>query len=184
MAKIDVSVATDLAPQPAWKLASDLGRFGEWLTIFGGWRSEVPTTIEEGTCVSSCIKVKGFRNVIHWRVTRYDEPKLIEMNGQPCPESYYKGQQFAFIKGVPKLLGSPHTFGKHGQSGAELSNLLPHTAEIVDDIAIIMREDWAAFESVQRGINSEVFAHGVVLPREEQLLCHFQRMYADALSVG
>jgi len=81
MAKIDVSVATDLAPQPAWKLASDLGRFGEWLTIFGGWRSEVPTTIEEGTCVSSCIRVKGFRNVIHWRVTRYDEPKLIEMNG-------------------------------------------------------------------------------------------------------
>ena len=81
MAKIDVSVATDLAPQPAWKLAWDLGRFGEWLTIFGGWRSEVPTTIEEGTCVSSCIKVKGFRNVIHWRVTRYDEPKLIEMNG-------------------------------------------------------------------------------------------------------
>ena len=81
MAKIDVSVATDLAPQPAWKLASDLGRFGEWLTIFGGWRSEVPSTIEAGTCVSSCIKVKGFRNVIHWRVTRYDEPKLIEMNG-------------------------------------------------------------------------------------------------------
>ena len=81
MATIDVSVATDLAPQPAWKLASDLRRFDEWLTIFGGWRSEVPTTIEEGTCVSSCIKVKGFRNVIHWRVTRYDEPKLIEMNG-------------------------------------------------------------------------------------------------------
>jgi len=81
MAKIDVSVATDLAPQPAWKLASDLGRFGEWLTIFGGWRSEVPTTIEEGTCVSSCIKVTGFRNVIHWRVTRDDEPKLIEMTG-------------------------------------------------------------------------------------------------------
>ena len=34
-----------------------------------------------GTCVSSCIKVKGFRNVIHWRVTRYDEPKVIEMSG-------------------------------------------------------------------------------------------------------
>jgi carbon monoxide dehydrogenase subunit G len=31
--------------------------------------------------VSSCIKVKGFRNVIHWRVTRYDEPELIEMSG-------------------------------------------------------------------------------------------------------
>ncbi|OBK73602.1 SRPBCC family protein [Mycobacterium sp. 1274761.0] len=81
MATIDVAVDTDLAPQQAWKLASDLHRFNEWLTIFGGWRSEVPSTIAVGTCVSSCIKVKGFRNVIHWRVTRYDEPKLIEMSG-------------------------------------------------------------------------------------------------------
>lgn len=81
MATIDVTVSTDLAPEQAWKLASDLHRFDEWLTIFGGWRSEVPSDIDVGTCVSSCIKVKGFRNVIHWRVTRYDEPKLIEMNG-------------------------------------------------------------------------------------------------------
>ena len=81
MATIDVAVPTDLAPHQAWKLASDLRRFDEWLTIFGGWRSEVPSTIEEGTCVSSRIKVKGFRNVIHWRVTRYDEPKLIELSG-------------------------------------------------------------------------------------------------------
>ncbi|WP_123025728.1 type II toxin-antitoxin system Rv0910 family toxin [Mycolicibacterium stellerae] len=81
MATIDVSVATDLAPRPAWKLASDLSRFDEWLTIFGGWRSEVPSTIEEGSCVSSCIRVKGFRNVIHWRVTSYEEPNLIELSG-------------------------------------------------------------------------------------------------------
>ena len=46
MAKIDVAVSTDLAPHQAWKLASDLHRFDEWLTIFGGWRSEVPSTIE------------------------------------------------------------------------------------------------------------------------------------------
>lgn len=81
MAKIDVAVRTDLAPQQAWKLASDLHRFDEWLTIFAGWRSEVPDVIEAGTCVSSCIRVKGFRNVIHWQVTRYDEPTLIEMSG-------------------------------------------------------------------------------------------------------
>jgi hypothetical protein len=81
MAKIDVAVTTDLAPPQAWKLASDLHRFDEWLTIFGGWRTEVPDDIEVGTCVSSIIKVKGFRNVIHWQVTRYDEPKLIEMSG-------------------------------------------------------------------------------------------------------
>ena len=81
MATIDVAVSTDLAPQQAWKLASDLHRFDEWLTIFGGWRSEVPSKIEPGTCVSSCIKVKGFRNIIGWRVTRFDEPKLIELSG-------------------------------------------------------------------------------------------------------
>ncbi len=42
----------------------------------------VPSTIEKGTCVSSCVKVKGFRNVIHWTVTRYDEPKAIELQGR------------------------------------------------------------------------------------------------------
>jgi polyketide cyclase/dehydrase/lipid transport protein len=82
MAAIDVAVPTDLAPDQAWKLASDLRRFDEWLTIFGGWRSEVPSVIETGTCVSACIKVKGFRNVIHWQVTRVDEPRLIEMTGR------------------------------------------------------------------------------------------------------
>ena len=82
MARVNVSMSSDLDPEAAWKLASDLRRFDEWLTIFGGWRGEVPATIEEGTCVSSCIKVKGFRNVIHWKVTRYDEPSFIELKGR------------------------------------------------------------------------------------------------------
>jgi hypothetical protein len=85
MATVDVSVSSDLSPEPAWALASDLRRFDEWLTIFGGWRSEVPARVEVGTCVSSQIKVKGFRNVIHWRVTRYDEPKEIELVGRGRP---------------------------------------------------------------------------------------------------
>lgn len=82
MAEVDVSTSSDLDPESAWKLASDLSRFPEWMTIFGGWRSDVPSTIEEGTCVSSCVKVKGFRNVIHWKVTRYDPPKAIEIKGR------------------------------------------------------------------------------------------------------
>jgi hypothetical protein len=85
MAKVDVAVSSDLSPDKAWSLASDLRRFDEWLTIFGGWRSEVPSQIDVGTCVSSCVKVKGFRNVVHWRVTRYDEPKLIEIVGRGRP---------------------------------------------------------------------------------------------------
>lgn len=85
MATVDVSVSSDLSPHDAWVLASDLRRFDEWLTIFGGWKSEVPADIEVGTCVSSLIKVKGFRNTIHWRVTRYDEPKQIELIGRGRP---------------------------------------------------------------------------------------------------
>jgi hypothetical protein len=85
MATVDVSVPSDVAPQQAWKLASDLSRFGEWMTIFAGWRSPVPETISEGTEVSSLIKVKGFRNTIHWRVTKYDEPHTIALTGTGWP---------------------------------------------------------------------------------------------------
>src|SRR5258708_3713276 len=52
------------------------------MTIFGGWRGTVPSTVDKGTQISSCVKVKGFRNVIHWTVTRYDEPKAIELQGR------------------------------------------------------------------------------------------------------
>lgn len=82
MAKVEVSTTSEVEPEAAWKLASDLQRFDEWMTIFGGWRSEVPSTIEEGTCVASLIKLKGFRNVIYWEVTHYDEPNSIELKGR------------------------------------------------------------------------------------------------------
>jgi len=81
MARVDVSVSSDLTPEQAWKLASNLHRFDEWLTIFGGWKSPVPDVIEVGTTASSLIKVKGFRNVIGWEVRRYDAPTRIELRG-------------------------------------------------------------------------------------------------------
>ena len=34
------------------------------------------------------------------------KPKLVQLNMQPCPEEMIKGERFAFIKGVPKILGS------------------------------------------------------------------------------
>ena len=64
------------------------------------------------------------------------KPALNRYDGQPVPEDVIKGERFAFIKGTPKLLGSPHTFARHGQSGAEISSL-PHLANIVDDTAIV-----------------------------------------------
>ena len=65
------------------------------------------------------------------------KPALNKYDGQPVPQDVIKGERFAFIKGTPKLLGSPHTFSRHGKCGAELSNLLPHLGTIVDDIAIV-----------------------------------------------
>jgi hypothetical protein len=65
------------------------------------------------------------------------KPKLAELNGQPCPDSLYKKERFAFIKGVPKMLGSPHKFQKYGQCGMELSELLPQTGSVADEICLV-----------------------------------------------
>lgn len=71
------------------------------------------------------------------------KPKLVEMNGKDCPEYLRKGERFAFIQGVPKMLGTPHKFSQHGQSGGWVCDLLPHTASIMDEITLIrsMRTD-------------------------------------------
>src|SRR5437588_5500696 len=65
------------------------------------------------------------------------KPKLVELNLKPCPDELLKGKRFAFIKGVPKMLGSPYKFAQHGQSGAWVSETLPRFTEIVDEVAII-----------------------------------------------
>ncbi len=66
------------------------------------------------------------------------KPRLIGLNGQPMPESYTKGQRIAQLTGQKlTCVGSRFKFGKHGKSGAEFSELLPHTARIADEIAIV-----------------------------------------------
>jgi len=65
------------------------------------------------------------------------KPKLVKLNMQPCPEEMIKGERFAFIQGVPKILGTPHTFTRHGQCGMELSELLPHLSTVADDITLV-----------------------------------------------
>ena len=65
------------------------------------------------------------------------KPKLNELNGQFCPDSYIRGQQFAFLKVKPKLLGSPHKFTPRGDSGQVMSEVMPHLATVADDIAIV-----------------------------------------------
>jgi hypothetical protein len=66
-----------------------------------------------------------------------DKPVLRKYNGKPIPEEFVKGERFAFIKGIPKLLASPHEFRQCGRSGTALSELLPYLGEVVDDITVI-----------------------------------------------
>jgi hypothetical protein len=66
-----------------------------------------------------------------------NKPTLQKYDGQNVPAELMKGERFAFIKGTPRLLGSPYEFARHGKSGAEISELLPHMREVVDDIALI-----------------------------------------------
>ena len=65
------------------------------------------------------------------------KPALTKHDGQAIPEEFVKNERFAFIKGTPKLLASPFAFRQHGDSGAQISELLPWTAKLADEIAII-----------------------------------------------
>jgi hypothetical protein len=65
------------------------------------------------------------------------KPSLAKYNGKPCPPELLKGQTLAFIKPDAALYATELKFGKHGQSGAEISEAMPNIAKVADDITII-----------------------------------------------
>ena len=66
------------------------------------------------------------------------KPKLAELNGKPMPESFTKGQPIAQLQGKElKCLGPQYAFKKCGQSGQEISEILPHISSIADEICIV-----------------------------------------------
>ncbi len=65
------------------------------------------------------------------------KPKLVELEGKPIPPSVIAGQRYAFIQPDAAVLSPRFKFAKHGQSGAEISEAMPHLASVADDIAII-----------------------------------------------
>jgi uncharacterized protein (DUF1501 family) len=73
------------------------------------------------------------------------KPELAKWNGKLPPPDLLKGYRAAFINPNSTLLGPKFKFAKHGQCGAELSELLPHLAEVVDDIAIVKSMSTDAF---------------------------------------
>ena len=83
------------------------------------------------------------------------KPELTKMNGQDCPQSFLEGKKFAFIRGVPKMLGPQAVFSQHGESRAWVSNYLPHLQTVVDDITFL------------KGVTTDQFNHAPA-----QLLMH------------
>ncbi|QTN32128.1 DUF1501 domain-containing protein [Akkermansiaceae bacterium] len=65
------------------------------------------------------------------------KPILKKYDGKQCPKEYLEGQRFAFIQGVPKMLGPQFEFSQHGKSGIWMSDRLPHLAKHADKLCVI-----------------------------------------------
>ncbi len=65
------------------------------------------------------------------------KPELAKWDGKLPPPELIKGYRSAFITPNSTLLGPKFKFARHGQSGAELSEIVPHLAKVADDIAIV-----------------------------------------------
>jgi hypothetical protein len=75
------------------------------------------------------------------------KPELQKLHNQLCPPSLLEGKRFAFIRGVPKMLGPQATFKQHGQSGALISENLPHFSTIADEVSFL------------KGVHTDQFNH-------------------------
>jgi len=65
------------------------------------------------------------------------KPTLVRHSGELMPESLWEGLRLAFIRQRPKLMGTKFRFRRCGNSGMEISELLPHLSEVADDLALI-----------------------------------------------
>lgn len=65
------------------------------------------------------------------------KPELAKLHGLECPPSLLEGKKFAFIRGVPKMLGPLADFKQQGDSGAWISNRLPHFTSKVDKVTFL-----------------------------------------------
>ncbi len=65
------------------------------------------------------------------------KPDLQRLDGHDCPASFLEGKRFAFISGVPKMLGAQFPFHQAGKSGTWISDRLPHLERHIDDLCLI-----------------------------------------------
>lgn len=76
------------------------------------------------------------------------KPALQKLHNQLCPQSLLEGKKFAFIRGVPKMLGPQAVFAQHGESRAWISDHLPHFATMADEVSFL------------KAVQTDQFNHG------------------------
>jgi carbon monoxide dehydrogenase subunit G len=109
MAKLSGSIDVPLSPEDAWRDASDLSRFKDWLTIHRVWRSKLPDDLQKGTVVESIVEVKGMPNRIKWTIVHYKPPEAMTLNGDGVGGVKVK----LMVKVKPKDAGSVVSFDVH-----------------------------------------------------------------------
>ena len=109
MAKLSGSIDVPLPAEEAWKHASDLSRYREWLTIHKVWRSKLPDVLEKGTVVESYVEVKGMPNRITWTIVHYKPPEAMTLNGDGVGGVKVK----LIAKVTPKRDGAVVSFNVH-----------------------------------------------------------------------
>ncbi|MHC4876719.1 MAG: DUF1501 domain-containing protein [Planctomycetota bacterium] len=95
------------------------------------------------------------------------KPALTKFHGKECPKEYLEGKRFAFIKGVPRMLGPLFEYSQHGESGQWLSELLPGLGSVVDDVCVM------------RTVQTDQFNHSPA-----QLLLHTGTSRLGSPSIG
>ncbi|MEX2307924.1 MAG: DUF1501 domain-containing protein [Pirellulales bacterium] len=95
------------------------------------------------------------------------KPELKALDGRDCPQQFLEGKRFAFIRGVPQLLGPVYPFRQVGEAGCWISDRLPHFQRIVDKVCFI------------RTMHSDQFNHA---PAE--LLVHTGNQNLGYASIG
>jgi hypothetical protein len=73
------------------------------------------------------------------------KPELNKWNGKPLPASITKDLQLAFIKPTAAVMASQRAFAPRGKCGMEISDFLPHLAEVADDICLVRSMHTDAF---------------------------------------
>ncbi len=98
------------------------------------------------------------------------KPELQRRSGEDCPKELFESGKFAFVRHLPKLLGTPNekrfTFSRCGESGLEISDLLPELQSVADELAIV------------KSLHTDEFNHG---PAQLFMLSGFGRFGRPSL---